>query len=166
MHTRVTLLMRRYACRIWNTLMQNTFKRATDYPIERGPRATERLEELSRTPIQSSRFLSYRFHRPLEISSVKRNAVNRREEGREQATWQGITVVTRDDGRWGKGTRTSGFSINDFEIVCVSGTRLEDGGDKEKKGSGSARTGRDGENRNWESAYIERSGERGEGREE
>jgi len=37
--------------------------------------------------------------------------------------------------------------------VCVSGTGLEDG-DKEKEG-GSARTGRDGENRNWESAYIE-----------
>lgn len=44
------------------------------YPVERGPR--------SQTPIQSSRFLSYRFHRPLEISSVKRNAQNRHGEKR------------------------------------------------------------------------------------
>lgn len=66
-------LMRYYAKlrSVRNTLLQSTLKWANDYPVERGPRATERLKERqkhSRTPIQSSRFLSYRFHRPLEIS--------------------------------------------------------------------------------------------------
>lgn len=74
------------------------FQAGQRVPRRKGLRAMERLEECqkhSRTPIQSSRFLSYRFHRPLERSSVKRNAQDSWGKG-GQATEQGITAVTRE----------------------------------------------------------------------
>lgn len=80
---------------------------------EGGPCATERLEQRQkhcRTPIQSSRFLPYRFHRPLEISSVKRNAQDSR-GGEDERLGQGITAVTRARGgrREREENKTPGF---------------------------------------------------------
>lgn len=111
----------------------------------------ERLEECqkhSRTPIQSSRFLSYRFHRPLEISSVKRNAQDSRGVGGE-GTGGGTGRTSDGTGNYGgnsrdgrRGENKTPVSINDFEIVCVP-ARLEEPetGIAGHKGGGSVGSG-------------------------